>query len=108
MAEYWGDRFTKARGDERKLTFFLYLAERDLRRAQRREEPRDPHEGLEARAQRIVDQYEGLSALEAAVAEDSTELYIRSIRLQNDRDPETGWPMDRALYDLHTKTGMKP
>lgn len=92
LAEYWGDRFRKAK-DRRTVEFFLYLAERDLSNALRRPETRDPHEGLETRANRICEAYEGLSALEAAVAEDSTEIYIKSIRIKNDRDSETGWPI---------------
>lgn len=92
LAEYWSHRFNAARGNERTLEFFLYLAERDLRQAKVRIEPRDPHETLVDRAERIVTQYEGLSPLEAAVAEDSTEMYIRSTRINNEREPETGWP----------------
>lgn len=91
-AEYWGDRFRKAHGDLDKLTFFLYLAERDLADARKRPTPVDPHETPTARAARILEQYEGLSALEAAVAEGVTELWIRATRLNNDCDPETGWP----------------
>lgn len=92
LAEYWAARFVSVRGDPRRLEYFLYLAESDLRRAHARQEPRDPHEGLEARATRIMEQYEGLSPVEAAVGEDSSEVYIRALRANNGRDPDTGWP----------------
>jgi hypothetical protein len=92
LAEYWAARFVSARGDAAKLEYFLYLAQQDLARARRRIEPRDPHEPKETRELRIIDQYEGLNPLEAAVAEDCSEMIIRRIRFEYGRDGETGWP----------------
>lgn len=91
LSEYWRDRFTAARGDVSKLEFFLYLAERDLKTAKVKQEVRDPHESFQDRRARIVRQYEGLSPLEAAVAEGWTEVGIRNVRLEAQVDPETGW-----------------
>lgn len=101
LAEFWSARFNQAQGDLGKLEFFLYLAERDLAQAKRRVEPVDPHETAGARSARVIRQYEGLSALEAAVAEGCTERWIRVTRMEENCDPETGWPddVDRRLHD---------
>lgn len=93
LAEYWHDRFRKARGDMETQRFFLYLAERDLAKVKRRQEPRDPHESADTREARVVELYEGLDALEAAVVEDCTEVWLRKVRIRHHRDPVTGWPV---------------
>lgn len=90
LADYWDDRFKRAKGDVDKIHIFLYLAERDLARARRRQPIRDPHETREEREARIIDQYEGLTPIEAALAEDCTEAWIRRVRLDNGRDPGSG------------------
>lgn len=91
LAEFWNDRFRKVRGDTFKLTYFLYLAELDLAKAKRRHEPANPHENADVREARVIDQYQGLDALEAAVIEDCTEVWLRKIRMKHERDPDTGY-----------------
>lgn len=91
LAEFWNDRFQKVRGDQEKLTYFLYLAELDLAHAKRRPDFRDPHEGVDARERRVVEQYEGLTTLEACVIEGCEEVWLRRVRLKHERDPDTGY-----------------
>lgn len=91
LAEFWGDRFRKVRGDTHKLTYFLYLAELDLASHKRRPDFRDPHEGTEQREARVLEQYEGLTVLEACVIEGCEELWLRRVRLKHERDPDTGY-----------------
>lgn len=106
LAEYWGARFQSVRGDVEKLTFFLFLAERDLHAARHRVEPVDPHERAEDRIARVLEQYEGLSATEAAVVEGTEPVWIKAIRMRNERDPETGWLAPNIA--LHLNTSMPP
>lgn len=80
LATYWRDKLVGARGRRHQQITFLYLAELDLERVRRRALPRDPHESKEARERRIVELYDGLSDLEAALAEDCSESYIRKVR----------------------------
>lgn len=80
LASYWQDKLVSARGRRHQQLTFLYLAELDLNRAKRRAPQRDPHESKEAREARILGMYDGLSDLEAALAEDCSESYIRKVR----------------------------
>lgn len=93
LAEYWRERYHFVRGDERKLTLFLYLAELDLQKARVRSPERNPHESIQDRMERVIGQYEGLTALEAALAEDCQQMWIRRVRMNAGRSPETGWPI---------------
>lgn len=90
LAAYWDSRFKLVRGDTHKLMTFLYLAERDLARAQRRQPQADPHESREAREKRVVLAYQGMSPLEAALAEGCSESWIRKTRRSHRRDPQSG------------------
>lgn len=80
MATYWRDKLVGAKGNRHRQITFLYLAELDLERAKRRPPSRDPHETPEVREKRIVDLYDGLSDMEAALAEGCSESYIRKVR----------------------------
>lgn len=93
LASYWKQRFDVGRGDERKLTVFLYLAELDLQKARVRSTVRPPHETTQERSERVLRQYEGLTALEAALAEDCQENWIRRVRLNAGVSGEDGWPI---------------
>lgn len=90
LATFWLARFRSCRTDDQRMVMCL-LAERDLARAKRRQPARDPHETPAERESRVVLQYEGLSPLEAALAEDSSENWIRAIRVRRERDAETGY-----------------
>ena len=89
LATYWFEKFKGARTDDQRLVFIL-LAERDLARAKRRQPTHDPHESREVRERRVLLQYEGLLPIEAALAEDCSESWIRKVRNTHDRDPQTG------------------
>lgn len=90
LAVYWDSRFKLVRGNEHKLMTFLYLAERDLARAQRRQPQADPHETREVRERRVLLAYQGMSPLEAALAEGCSESWIRKTRRSHRRDPQSG------------------
>jgi hypothetical protein len=89
LATYWLERFKSCRTDDQRLVFVL-LAERDLARARRRQPTHDPHEARDAREKRVLLQYEGLSPIEAALAEDCSESWIRKVRSAHDLDPQWG------------------
>lgn len=80
LATYWRDKLVAAKGNRRAQITFLYLAELDLERARVRSPARDPHETSDAREERILTMYDGLSDMEAALAEDCSESYIRKVR----------------------------
>lgn len=90
LATYWDARFKLVKGNERRLLTFLYLAERDLAAAQRRQPMADPHESRAIRERRVLLAYEGMSPLEAALAEGCSESWIRKTRRANRRDSQNG------------------
>lgn len=61
-----------------------------------------------AAAQRVVDLYEGMPAVEVAVHEYATEAWVKKARRQHGRDPQTGrprpefldWPEDRRQREV--------
>lgn len=93
LATYWRDKLVEAKGKKRQQITFLYLAELDLERARRRAADRDPHESKEVRERRVLDLYDGLTDMEAALAEDCSESYIRKVRAAMDAAP------DRTMVD---------
>jgi hypothetical protein len=90
LAAFWRQRFHAGYGNEGRLLVLCLLAERDLARAQRRQPGPDPHETRESRERRVLVAYEGLSPLEAALAEDCSESWIRKVRNTHERDPADG------------------
>ena len=46
-----------------------------------------------AAAERVIDWYEGLSALEVAINERTTEVWVKKARRQNGRNPDDGRPL---------------
>lgn len=91
LAAYWHKRFAKAKGNVERLTFFLYLAELDLHRHKFGVSIRDPHESKADRQARIVEDYEGMTDVEAALAEDCDPVHIRVARYDAGRDPGDGY-----------------
>lgn len=89
LATYWQARFESARSHDQ-LVGFLLLAERDLARAQRRQPDARGAESREAREERIVEDYAGLSAVEAALIEGCSESAIQKARKRHGRDPQHG------------------
>lgn len=88
---YWHKRFADSKGQVSKLQLYVYLAERDLDRHRHGVKRRDPHEPASERQLRIVNEYEGLSDLEASIAEDCDQIIIRVARAAHERDPFDGY-----------------
>ena len=84
LYDYWHERFETAWYESGKLEAFVFLAERDLRRVTHRRVVRD--ETKEAREARILNEYAGLSNLEAALIEECSESYIRKVRKDHGYD----------------------
>lgn len=112
LFEWYRWQFERHRGDERRLRGLIELARDDyedfrfradalieVRRG--REEDNDPHDGgaaERAHAARVVDWYEGRSALYVAYRESQmgavvTEAWVRKARSNHRRDPEDGRPL---------------
>lgn len=90
---YWHYRWRFERaGDPEKVRLLCFLAERDYYRRVRSggRGRRSGGEDKGDRNHRIIAEYEGVSAIEAAVFEDLSHSQIRAVRKEFGRDPETG------------------
>jgi hypothetical protein len=90
LHEYWKGKFAMAKGNVAQLEVFLFLAERDLARVLRRFDGPPRHETREQREARCLEQYEGMSPLEGALAEGCSEGWFRKIRKAAGVDQATG------------------
>lgn len=86
----YSSKFEKARG-YRARSLVCFAAERDYRLYTNASTPEDTH----ARNVRILEDYQGVPALEAAVLEGVSETHMRRLRQQNGMDRD-GLPVERV------------